>query len=239
MWVNHDQLRTIAERYTPTLFELLVASSSEEIARLEARAGPLPESYREFLGAMGNRCPFLEAEQMAYSPEDLLELVYDDLEIDVPAGLVWIGVDKSGAGISQFIRPSDGAVVRIEYYDGMTARDAVAENSSLASYLLTAYVRRTLVPSHPFHFAAAFDGDDEQVRELWRRVDEACSHFTISYPIDRPDFRFYGGDDFVVALHRRPGSLVTYIYLGALERSRFEVWYDLIFGRWQLLRMPI
>jgi hypothetical protein len=238
MRMTHDQLRTIIERYTPTMSEVVVPASADEISRLEAVAGPLPESYRDFLSWMGNRCLFLDGEQLAYSPEELLELVYEDPEIDVPEGLIWIGVDKSGAGASVYLRRADEAVVLIEYFDGMTARDAVPENSSMASYLLTAYVRRTLVPSHPFHFVAAFEGVDDQIQDMWGRVNEACSHFNISYPINKSDFQFYGGDDFVVALHQRPRSSIMYLYVGALERSRFEVWYDLAFGRWKLLRMP-
>lgn len=238
--MTHDQLGTIIERYTPTMLDVIAPASPDEIARLETLAGTLPESYRDFLGWMGNRCPFLLGEELAYSPNDLLELVYEDPELAVPPGFVWIAVDKSGGGFDVYMRKADAAVARAGYYEGVGANDMLFENVSFSSYLLTAYVRKTLAPSHPYHFAAALQGDDDaQVQEIWRRVDEACRHFDIPYPIVQPDFRFYGGLDFVLGVHQRPGSTVVNLHFGAVERARFEPWYDLVFARWRFLRMPV
>jgi hypothetical protein len=237
--MTHDQLHRIVERYTPAMLDAIVPATSEEIARMEAMGGQFPESYREFLAWMGNACPFLDGEDLAYSPTEMIELVYEETEIDVPAGFFLIGVDRSGDGNDVYIRKADEMVTRAEYYEDVGANDMVMENVSLETFLQTAYVRRTLVPSHPYHFSAAFRSDDNaQLEELWRRVEEACSHFDIQYPIEQPDFRFYGGRDFVMGVHHRPLSRVVYLHLGAIERTRFEPWYDLVFARWRLLRMP-
>lgn len=238
--MTHDRLRTIIERYTPTMFDHIAAPSAEEITRMEAMAGALPESYRDFLAWMGNKCPFVEAEGLAYSPAELIELVYEETEIDVPVGFLLVGVDKSGDGFDVYLRKSDGAVMRAVYHEDVDARDMRAENVDFVSFLLAAYVRKTLVPSHPYHFTAAISVDDAaQLGEVWRRVDEACSHFDIQYPIVQPDFRFYGGPDFVLGVHQRPRSPTLILHFGAIERARFEPWYDLVFARWRLIRMPV
>jgi hypothetical protein len=238
--MTHEQLQKIVERYTPTMLDVIAGASPDEIAGVEALAGTFPESYRDFLGWMGNRCPFLEGEGLAYSPADLMTLVYEETEIDVPAGFFLVGVDKSGDGFDLYLRKADGAVTRAEYYEEVSAKDMLMENVSFASYLLTAYVRKTLAPSHPFHFSAAFKGDDDaQLQEVWRRVDEACGHFEIPYPIEFPDFRFYGGNDFVLGVHQRPASAVVTLHFGAVDRARYEPWYDLAFARWRLIRMPV
>ncbi|HLQ43862.1 MAG TPA: SMI1/KNR4 family protein [Planctomycetaceae bacterium] len=238
--MSHDQLRTIIKRYTPTMLDVVAPASAEEIGRLEALAGPLTDGYRDFLAWMGNSCPFLDGEELAYSPKDMLELAYEDAEIEIPYGYLLIGIDKTGGCYDVHIQRQDGSVVRLtEFFDGVTNKDMLIENASLTSYLLTTYVRKTLAPSHPFHFAAGFNGDDEQIQELWRRVDEACSHFAIPFRIDYPDFRFYGGNDFVVGVHQRPASSVVNLHFGAIERSRYEPWYDLVFARWRSLRMPV
>jgi hypothetical protein len=235
----HDVLRRIVERYTPTMLDVVRSAPPEDIARLAAVAGPLPSSYVAFLEWMGLKCPFLDGEELAYAPIDLLELAYEDPEIQLPTEFILIGIDTSGTRFSVSLRRTDGAVIRLsEYWDGVSNTDMVSENGSLESFLMTAYVRKTLVPSHPFHFAAAFKGDAEQVQELWRRVDEACSHFEVPYPARYPDFRFYGGNDFVIGVHQRPGSEVVHLHVGAVERSRYEPWYDLFFARWQAVRMP-
>jgi hypothetical protein len=39
-------------------------------------------------------------------------------------------------------------------------------------------------------------------------------------------------------VHQRPQSRAVYFHFGAIERSRFEPWYDLVFARWRLLRLP-
>jgi hypothetical protein len=238
MLIAHDQLRTIIQRYTPTMLDVVAAASPGDISRLEAAAGALPESYREFLEWMGNQCPFLEGEELAYSPADLLELVYDDPEIEIPDGLIWIGVDKSGAAFSVYIRRADGTVARAGYYEGVSEKDLRPENTSFISYLLSAYLRTTLVPSHPLHFSAGFRGDDQRIQELWRRVDEACGHLEVPYRIVHPDLRFYGGNDFVIAVHQRPQSAVVNLHFGAIDRVRYEVWHDLVFARWRLLNIP-
>ena len=235
----HSQLKTIIERYTPTILDVLVPASPDEIAHFEMVAGALPESYRDFLSWMGNSCPFLDGEALAYSLTDLLE-IYEDPEDAVPDGFILIGIDTSGSSFDVHIRSKDGAIVRLsEYYEAVTYEYILLENTSLASFLLTTYVRTTLVPSHSFHLAAAFSGDDVKVQEFLHRVDKACGYFDISYPIDLPDFRFYGGDDFVVGLHQRPKSSIVYLYVGTIERTQYEVWYDLVFDRWKLMRMPI
>jgi hypothetical protein len=237
--VTHDQLKAIIERYTPTMRDVISPASLDEIARLEAVTGPLPESYRDFLAWMGNQCLFLDGEELAYSPVELLE-IYEDPSDHIPDGFILFGIDKSGNSFDAHIRRLDGAVVRLsEYYNGVTNKDMMLESGSLTSYLLAAYVRKTLVPSHPFHFSAAVTGDGEQIRETWRILDEASSHFEIPYPIAFSDFRFYGGNDFVVGLHQPPQSAVVKIHFGALERTRYEPWYDLVFQRLRSLRMPV
>jgi len=234
-----DQLRAIIERYTPTMLDVVAPASADEIARLEAVAGPLPERYRDFLAWMGNRCPFLIGAELSYSPAALME-IYEDPDDAIPDGFILIGIDTSGSSFDVHIRRADGAIVRLsEYYDGVTTKDSLTENVSLASFLATTYVQKTLVPSHPFHFACAFEGEDERVQELWRRVDEACRHFEVPYAIVYPDFRFYGGNDFVLGVHQRPHSSVVNLNFGAVDRSRYEGWYDLVFARWKLLRMPV
>jgi hypothetical protein len=236
--MTHDQLAMIIDRYTPTMLDDLVPASADEIARLDALAGPLPEGYRDFLGWIGNRCPFLDGENILYAPVDLIE-IYEDPEDEVADGFILIGIDKSGSSFDLHLRRSDGAIARLsEYYQAMTNEDLLLENLSLTSYLLTAYVRKTLVPSHPFNTAAAILGDnDAQAQEARRRVDEACGHFQIPYPVELPDFRFYGGEDFVVGVHQRPESLVVNLHLGSVDRLIFEAWYDLIFERWKMTRM--
>jgi hypothetical protein len=240
MLKSHEQLQTIIRRYTPTMLDAIDPAASDEVAQLEARAGLLPNGYSEFLGWMGNRCPFLDGEGFAYSPKDLLE-VYNNPNDAVPEGFILIGLDRVGDAFDLHIRREDGIVIRLnEFFDGSPDDLVLIENLTFQSYLLTTYIRRTLVPSHPFNFAAAFKGRDEtQVNELWRRVADACAHIDIPFHVDLPDFRFYGGNDtFVLGLHRRPQSSIVHLHFGAIERSRFEPWYDLVFARWRLLRMP-
>jgi hypothetical protein len=236
--MNHDPLLSIIKRYTPTMLDVVAAASAEDIARLEAAAGPLPEGYRQFLEWMGDQCPFLEGEQLAYSPSDLMDLIYEDLEYDMPEGVLWIGVDKSGSGFSVYLRQADGVIARAGYHEGISAKDLLPESSSIASYLATCYVRTTLIHSHPLHFSAAFKGDAQQTQELWRRVDEACSHFEITHPLAYPDFRFYGSTDFVIGVHQRPGDSIVNLHFGAIERARYEPWYDLVFARWRSMSVP-
>jgi hypothetical protein len=236
MRMTHDQLLTIIKRYTPTMLDVVAPAPPDDVSRLAAAAGALPDSYREFLEWMGNWCPFLEGEALAYSPADLLELVYEGPKFDVPPGLIWIGVDKSGAAFDVYLRRADGSVARAWYYEGVNEKDLLPENTSVASYLLAAYVRTTLVPSHPLHFHAAFEGSDQQMQELWTRLGEACSHFEVPYPIAHPDFRFYGGNDFVIGVHQRPNTAVVKLHFGAIDRTRYETWYDLVFARWRFHR---
>jgi hypothetical protein len=234
----HEQLNAVIERYIPTMLDVSAPAPPELIERLNDRAGPLPESYREFLGWMGERCPFFDNLELAYAPTDLLK-VYEDPEEEVPKGFLLVGIDNSGGGLDVHIRRADGAVLRLSaFYDGVTNRDAVVENASFPSFMLAAFVQKTLVPSHPFHFAAALKGDGEQIQELWHRVDEACANFAIPYSIRMPDCRFYGGNDFVIGLHHRPASSIVNVHFGAVDRARYEPWYDLVFARWQLLRIP-
>ncbi len=236
--MSHDQLRAIIERYTPTMLEVVAPSSPDEIVRLESAAGELPESYLAFLNWMGDQCPFLDGCDFGYSPKALLE-VYEDPDDEVAADFILIGIDNSGNGYDVCIRREDGAVARLsEFYEAETNEDLFVENVSLDSFLLTTYVRKTLVPSHPFHASAALTGDDAQIQDMWHRVDETCGHFDIPYSIVLPDFRFYGSENFVVAVHQRPESMVVNLHVGAVDRARFETWYDLIFDRWQLTRMP-
>jgi len=234
----HEQLRAVILRYTPTMLDVVSPASPPEISRLAAAAGALPESYRDFLGWMGNTCPFLDAEELAYSPQDLCELVYDEPGLTVPDGFIWIGIDQSGAEFNVFIRRTDDAVVRAGYYRGVKLDKLLIENTSIASFLLTSYVRKTLAPSHPLHFSAAFQGDEQRTGELWSRVHEACSHFEIPYRVDYPDSRLYGGNEFVIGVHQRPTSSVVNLHFGAVERAQYEVWYDLVYARWRLLNMP-
>jgi hypothetical protein len=234
----HDRLKTIIERYTPTMLDRVVPGPPDQIDRLAQLAGPLPESYREFLGWMGNRCPFLDGAELSYSPKDLLR-VYEDPEDETPDGFILIGIDDSGNSCDVHIRRHDGAILRLSlYYDGVTNEDSWLENASFSSFLVTTYVQKTLVPSHPFCFAASFNGD-EQIEAMWRRVAEACGHFEIPYSIEFPDFRFYGGIDFVIGVHRRSQSSPLTLHFGAIERSGYEPWYDLIFDRWRWLRAPL
>jgi hypothetical protein len=121
----------------------------------------------------------------------------------------------------------------------VTIDKLLVENTGIASFLLTSYVRKTLAPSHPLHFSAAFHGDEERTRELWSRVDEACGHFEIPYRVDYPDSRLYGGNEFVIGVHQRPLSSVVNLHFGAVERAQYEVWYDLVYARWRLLNMPV
>ena len=238
--MTHEQLRTIVERYTPAMLDFVVGASTDEIARLEALTGPLPDTYRGFLEWMGNQCPFLEGEDLAYSPNDLREMVYEERELSVPAGFLWIGIDRSGNGFDVYLRLADGAVARAWYHEGVSAEEMRLENVSLTSYLLTAYVRTTLVPSHPFHFGAAFKADDsEHAQEVRRRVQEACSHFDVQHLIRHPDFDFYGAADFVIGVHENPRSSAVHLRFGAVDRARYEPWYDLVFARWRLLRLPL
>jgi len=235
----HEQLKAIITRFTPTMLDVVAPAPAQAIGRLEARAGTLPPGYLEFLNWMGNRCPFLDGEDLAYSPDDLLR-VYAHPARNVPKGFLLIGVDLSDATIDAHLRIEDGAIALFsEYFDPLTTPDLPLENLGLESFLLTAYVRKTLVQSHPLHFAAAFRGDDEQLQELVRRLDEACAHFEIPHRIERPDFRFYGGGDFVIGLRRRPKSQVVILYFGALGRQRYEAWYDLIFARWGFVSVPL
>jgi hypothetical protein len=230
--------QSIIERYTPTMLEVVAPASPDEIARLERVAGGLPEAYSQFLAWMGNRCPFLDGDELAYAPRDLFELVYDDPDLGVPDGFLCIGVDRSGGSVDVYLRRSDGLVARAGYHEHLSEADMLFENISLDSYLVAAYVRRTLAPSHPFHFAAAFQGTPEQTADIWVRVDEACSHFEITHPLQFPDMRLYGGTDFVIGIQQRPRSTVVDLHFGAIDRTVFEPWYDLVFARWHLIRMP-
>jgi hypothetical protein len=240
MPMTHEKLKTVVERYQPKMLEAIEPAPAEEIAKLEALAGPLPDTYRDFLVWMGNRCPFLDGEELGYSPERLLDFVYEDPDIEVTPGFILIGVDMSGSSMSLHLRREDGAAVRLSlYYEPGQTEGLLLENVSFESYLLTTYVRHTLAPSHPYQFAAAFHGDASQIEELWRRVDEACSHFEIPYRIVFPDFRFYGGQDFVLGVHQRPKSPVVNLHFGAIERARHEPWYDLAFARWRLQPLPL
>lgn len=239
MSMTREQLQAIIERYTPTMLDVISAASADEIARLQSAAGPLPEAYLGFLSWMGNRCPFLIGAQLAYTPAELLE-VYEDPEDSVPDGFILIGIDTSGNGLDVHIRREDGIVLRLsESYDGVTDVYSILKSRSFPSFLATTYVEKTLVPSHPFKFACAFEADAERTAELWRRVDEACSHFEIPYSIVQPDFRFYGGVDFVLGLQQRPQSNVVNLNFGSIDRARYEVWYDLVFARWRLMKMPV
>jgi len=237
--VVDSNLKSIVKRYTPTMLDVVAPAPLDEIERLETVAGPLPSSYREFLAWMGNQCPFLDAAELAYAPRDLLE-IYDDPEDAVPEGFILIGIDTSGNSFDIHIRRSDGVVLRLsEYYDGVRNTELLVKNESFPSFLVTNYVQKTLVPSHPYHFAASFQGDQEQTSELWRRVEEACDHFEIPYRVEHPDFHFYGGTDFVLGVHQRPNANVVDLHFGAIERSAHEPWYDLVFARWRFLRMPV
>ena len=237
--MTRDELNTIIERYIPTMLDVSAPAAPQQIERLNDLAGPLPESYREFLGWMGDRCPVFDNLELAYSPSHLLE-VYEDPEEDVPDGFLLIGIDNSGSAFDVHIRRRDGAVLRLSaFYDGVTTKDAILENADFPSFLLTSFVRTTLVPSHPLHFSATLNGDHEQAHELWRRVDEACTHFEIHYSIQLADCRFYGGDDFVIGVHQRPGTSIVSLHFGTVDRARYEPWYDLVFARWQLLRIPM
>ena len=236
--MTHDHLKALIERYTPRMLDVIVPATDEQIERLESVAGSLPEDYRDFLGWMGNSCPFLEGEALAYSPDDLLEFVYEDPEIDVPPGFIWMGVDKSGSASSIYLRLVDGAITRADYYDGVNESDMLEENVSLASFLLTSYVRKTLAPSLPHYFSAALRADGSEASEVWSRIDAACKQLDIPYPLALPDFRFYGGNDFVVGVHQRARSAVVYLQFGAVKRSQYEAWYDLVFDRWGALQMP-
>jgi hypothetical protein len=238
MLTAHEQLRTVIVRYTPTLLDAVAAADPAEIARLAAAAGELPQDYREFLQWMGAQCPFLDAEQLEYTPRQLLDDVYEDADFTVPAGFIWAAMDTSGNEVSVFIRVADGAVVRAGYFRRVLIDSLIVENTSFASFLATSYVRKTLVPSHPLNFTAAFTGDAQRTRELWRRVGEACGHFEIPYPLVHPDFRLFGGKDFVVGVHQPPGSAIVNLHFGATDRARYESWYDLVFARWRLLNMP-
>jgi hypothetical protein len=235
---DRGALKSIIERYTPTLLDVSEPAPAEDIARLAAAAGPLPDSYRTFLEWMGNRCPFLDGEDIAYQPWELLE-IYDDPDDAVPDGFILVGIDTSGSSFDVHIRRTDGVVLRLsEYYDGVTNQHSLIKNVSFESFLLSAYVQRTLVPSHPFHFAAGFQAEPARLQELWARVEEACGNFEISHRITHPDMRFYGGNDFVLGVYQRPQSAVVNLYFGAIERARYEPWYDLVFARWRLQRMP-
>ncbi len=238
MLTAHEQLRTVIAGYTPTLLDAVAAADPADIARLAAAAGELPQDYREFLGWMGAQCPFLDAEQLEYTPQELLESVYGDAEFAVPAGFIWAAMDTSGNETSVFIRVADGAVVRAGYFRRVLIDSLVVENASFASFLATSYVRKALVPSHPFSFTAAFRGDAERSRELWRRVEEACGHFEIGCSLIHPDFRLFGSEDFVLGVHQRPGSAIVNLHFGATDGARYESWYDLVFARWRLLNMP-
>jgi hypothetical protein len=238
MLTAHEQLRTVIVGYTPTLLDAVAGADPADIDRLAAAAGELPQDYREFLGWMGAHCPFLDAEQLLYTPQELIENVYEEPELTIPPGFIWAAMDRSGNEISVFIRVADGAVVRAGYFDRVLIDSLVVENTSFASFLATSYVRKTLVPSHPFNFAAAFKGDAQRNQELWRRVAQACGHFEIRYSLVHPDFRLFGSQDFVVGVHQRPGSDIVNLHFGATDRARYEGWYDLVFARWRLLNMP-
>jgi hypothetical protein len=234
--VIRDQLEPVIARYTPSMLEDIKAADAGEIDRLEAAAGPLPAEYRGFLEWMGNGCPPLDNSELSYSPAKLLR-VYEDPEDPVPEGFLLIGIDDSGNAVDLHIRRADGMVLRLsEWYDGVEMTDAWPENVSFASYVATAYVQKVLVPSHPANFAAGFTGDEEQLTELRHRIEEACSHFEISHRLAYPDFRFYGGTDFVLALRRRPGTAAVTIHFGSIDRARYEPWYDLVFARWGFVR---
>jgi hypothetical protein len=233
-----QELQRIIERYTPTLPDALAAASTEDIARLEANTGLLPESYREFLQWMGGDCPFLSGEGFVYSPRELL-VVYQNPGDKVPDGYILIGIDQDDSESDLHIRRQDGAIVRIDRgYVPVGHDPSSLENVSLGSYLLSAYVRTTLTPSHPFSFSAAFEGDKQQTQELWRRLAEACGHFEMPYTLHHPDFRFYGGDEFVVGVHQEPDSPVVFIHFGAVVQARYEAWHDLVFARWRFLHLP-
>src|SRR5438105_8795961 len=107
---------------------------------------------------MVNRCPFLDGAGFAYSPQALLE-VYEAPEDSIPDGFILIGIDQGNAGSDLHIRPRDGAIARFaKGFVPSPTQPLVLENASLDSFLLAAYVRKTLAPSHPLHFSAAFKG---------------------------------------------------------------------------------
>lgn len=237
--MKHYHLKAIIERFTPTMLDVVEPASQADITQLEALTDPLSESYREFLVWMGNRCPFLDGNQLLYSPEDILE-IYEDPEYDIPEGFLLIGIDTSGSSFDLHIRRADRAVVRVsEYYEAVTNEDVLEESLSFESYLLNAYVRKTLVPSHPFHTAVGYSGTDDEIQKLKNKVDEICKGYNITHSIQLTDFRFYGGQEFVLGLYQRPQSQVAYLYIGAIEKVHFDKWSDFISNWERMIKMPL
>lgn len=229
-------LKDLIVKYTPALLDAVVASPPEQIQSLRVRLGGLPENYVEFLEWMGGACPILAAEELEYSPRELLEYQAEDT---APVGYLLIAIDNSDASLDVHIRLEDGVIVCFtEDFEPVTAKRLLLENLSLSSFLLTAYTRNNLVPSYPLHFSAAFKGDSSQLEELHRRISEGCAQFSITTQIKLPDFRFYGGEDFALATHQRPGSSIVIVHFGTIERAQYEAWHDLVFARWHFLRMP-
>lgn len=236
--MSHERLAALVRRYTPTMLDVIAPADPADINRWRHFCGGrLAPDYEAFLTWMGAACPFLDGEDLAYAPDDLLDLVEAAPDAPVPNGYDLIGIDKSGNALDLHLQQLDGVVVRIG--PGCQPGDKggfIPENRTFESYLLTAYIRRTLVPSHPYHFFAAVMGDEARLATFLQLVGEACSRFTAQLTANLGDVRLFGAD-VVVATHRRPASRVIHLAVGAVDRGDYERWYDLAFERWHCSAM--